>query len=1161
MRLHCFRVGIGFFFAAVAGLFGQEYRATLLGRVLDPSGLAVPGAKVSVTNIDTNIRAVTDANSEGNYTIPFLQPGSYRLRVESAGFKASERSPIELRLDQRARVDVQLELGGTTETVAVTAEAPLLDTASASTGQTLDARRIADLPLPKGVIYHLMALSPGLNRTGTTMSDDNPFDGSIASYAVAGSRDTNLITIDGATSASLIGSGTGAVAFSPPQETVAEMRVQTASFDATQGWTQAANVTLSLKSGTNSPHGSLQYETSRGAWMHNLYFNERDGLPKQDFLYWRLDSALGGPVVIPGVYQGKNKTFFFVGYEKLNQGTVRTQPFTVPAVKHRTGDFSDQLLVGASYQIYNPFSRRSAPNGRFVSDPFAGNIIPQSMISPIANSLLPYWALPNTTGRPDGSQNFNSQHSGQTNYYWAFTTRIDHNFTDRHRLFGSFHRWDRHNIDYDLFQTPATGGAWFVHVRGGALDDVYTFSPTFTMNVRAGYEKYPRTIDSPKPEARNWKYADHGFPAYLDALVPPDIHRMASFGPSGYQGIPAGPVGLTFNVSEIFSYSVNFSKTSGAHSLKFGLEGRTYRENNYAPGTASTGMFSFGTTWTQGPFDNSPASPHGQGLASMLLGLPTGGGMARTDSSADLSRSWAPYFQQDWRVNSRLTLNFGVRWEYEGPTTERFNRTIKDFDVNAALPIAAAVQARYALNPTPEVPPSQFRVQGGLTFAGLGGQSRALWGADKNNVMPRFGFAYSLNRNTVVRGGYGLFYSAGGIRLGNSNQTGFSLTTPLIPSLDGGLSFIATLANPFPNGVQDPPKASQGTMTFVGQGISFFNQKPITPYLQRWQLGIQRQLPGGVLIDALYAGSRGVKLITSRNLNALPNQYLSTSPFRDTARINYLSANLPNPFYPLLPGTSLSGTLVSRQQLLLAYPQFTGINVNTNEGYSWYHSLQVRIERRFAKGFTAQGAYTWSKAMDAIDFLNAADPRPERVISNRDFPHNLTFSGIFELPFGRGRKLLSGSPRSVDLIVGGWNLEAMFRYQSGPALGFGNAIFLGDLKAIPLPADQRTVDRWFNVDAGFERNSALQLGSNLRTLNSRFNGIRGDALNQWDLSAIKRFRVIEGLNAEFRAEFLNAFNQTWLGSVNTTPSNSAFGRVTIENSIPRLMRLGVKVKF
>lgn len=1142
-----------------SALFGQEYRATLMGRVLDSTGAAVPAARVTATNIATGVASTTDTNTEGNYTIPYLQPAEYRVRVECQGFKASERSLIELRTNERVQIDVQMELGAHTDTVNVTAETPLLDVMGASAGQVLEKGGIEDLPFAKGVAYHLMSLSPGLTLRGTAV-EENPYDWSVANFVVSGSSDTSAIAIDGVITGGLI-AGSKPPSFSPPQESVGEFNVQSTAFDAAQGFTQSANLNISIKSGTNAPHGAFYYTLSRPEFTANTYMNTVHGIPKPDASYSRLGGAFGGPVEIPGVYHGKNRTFFFISPERIHLHQIYGRTYTVPTAQERTGNFSDLLNVGSQYQIYDPSTRRTAPNGRYTEDPFPGNIIPSTRISPIGSGLLKYWPSPNLN-TVAGVNNYASPTDGKREWYWAGVARVDHNVSARQRLFVSAHHYHRNNEDAPCFQealkSAGCGLSWVVNTAGAAFDDVYTFGSTFVMDVRAGYERYPRTVDYlPWNQAGSWSYAAAGMPAVLDSYTPDSIRRMPTFGPSGYTAIPSYS-DIRYDVSDIWSPSVNFSKTHGSHTFRFGWEGRMYRANVNAPGKATTGSYTFGTDWTQGPFDNSAASPIGQGLAAMLLGLPTAGEIDRNPTAANRSMALAGFFQEDWRITPKLTLNFGLRYEYTGPTVERYNRSVTGFDPTAPLSIAAQVQANYANNPTAEIPASQFLVRGGLQFAGIGGQSTQLWKADKNNFLPRVGFAYSMNPKTVIRGGYGIYYMVGGIMFATANQTGFSQQNFMVPTLDGGLSFTSTLANPFPNGIQNPLGSTLGAMTFAGKSVSFFNPNLVVPYMQRWQLGMQRQLPGRILVDVSYAGSRGTKLYTTRNLDAIPLKYLSTSLVRDNTTNNYLTTNMANPFYPLLPGTSLSGSVISRSQLLLAYPQFTSVSTSTNEGYSWYHSLQVRVDRRLANGINAQLGYTWSKYMQATTFLNAADPRPERVISSLDFPQSLTGSLIYELPIGRGRKWLGRSSRLVDSIFGNWQLEAVYRYQSGLALGFGDALLAG--QPIALPSDQRNIYQWLNVNA-FVRGSSSQLVNNVVTLSSRFSNIRSDALKQTDLSALKKFTLREGFVAEVRAEFLNAFNVVYLAAPNTTPTSSAFGTITSELGAPRNVNLGLRVRF
>ena len=1133
--------------AAVTVLFGQEYRGSLSGRVMDPSGAVVPGAHLTLTNAATNVRQTTDANADGNYTIPYLQPGFYSLRAESTGFKAFERSPIEVRINAVVQVDVRLELGSATETINVTAETPLLDTGSASVGQTIDSRRLVELPIQQGVPWHMIGLSAGVVKTGTNMLDENPYDGTPTSYSVQGANaGANLITIDGAPA------GRGSPSFTPPQEALGEMRVLTSNFDASQGFTQGANVSVSLKSGTNAPHGSLEwYGGGNGSLIANQYFNVVNGRPKSPSgPYFRRGFTIGGPVYIPKVYNGKNKTFFFVSYEGIHRTQVLTQSFSVPTLKERNGDFSDLLALGPQYQLYDPFSWQPAANGRLSSLPLAGNIIPLNKRSAIGMNLLQFWPLPNAPGNADGSSNFYCNMSGQSNQYWGMTIRWDHNFSERFRMFGSIYRSDRNNQDYNIFQNDVSGDAWHSHPRGGVLDGVYVISPSFIVDGRVGIDRTDLLVAALGKSALNWKYAENGFPAYMDALIDPQIERMPSFGPSGLNGIPPG-ANLSITIVNSFTPSVHFTKTMSTHSMKFGWEMILRQRNAFAPGIGATGSYNFNGAYLRGPLDNTEYGSMGFGLAQMEYGLPTSSAINRVPSAAVQSSAHALFFQEDWRATRRLTLNVGLRYEYWGPASERFDRTIIGFDPTASLPIAAAAQAAYLLHPTPEV--SKLPVQGGLTFAGVGGQPHGLWPANQD-FMPRIGLAYALNEKTIIHAGYGIFYGAGGWEYQNVRQTGFSRTTTTNASLDNGLTYPYPLSNPFPNGVLDPTGASLGAMTSVGSSNTLAAQKPKGLSLQRWEFNLQRELPWRVVVKAGYTGTRQTHLSTNRNLDALPNSYLSKSLVRDQATIDYLSFNIANPFLGLLPGVSLgTNTSVSRSQLLIPYPQFTGLTVDTQQGYGWYHGLLLTAERRMAQGFTVQVSYTYSKAMEASSFLNAGDPLPTEMISSVDRPHYLAISSIYELPIGRGRALLGKMPRLADTLVGGWQIQGVYRFQSGPPLGFNNALLNSSCagwKDIPLPSDKRNYNKWFNTSC-FVTSSGQQLGSNLVTMPSRFSWFRGDALVVLDLAGIKRFRLGEKVSLEFKAEIQNATNREWLGSVNTTPTSGAFGQSGAEQSAPR----------
>ena len=466
-------------------------------------------------------------------------------------------------------------------------------------------------------------------------------------------------------------------------------------------------------------------------------------------------------------------------------------------------------------------------------------------------------------------------------------------------------------------------------------------------------------------------------------------------------------------------------------------------------------------------------------------------------------------------------------------------------------PIAAQAIAAYAKNPLPELAAAQFKVNGGLTFAGASGAPRELWDTRRTNFAPRLGLAWTVTRDTVLRAGYGLFYVPLGADRTNPNLTGYSLTTGLNASLDNGQTYVATLANPFPNGIPPAPGASQGLATYLGRNIGFFRTDNVSPYMQRWSLGIQRQLPKMFFVDITYLGNRGTRLAANRQYDPIPNGALSRSAVRDQPAIDFLSATFPNPFFPL-PGSNIAGTAVARSQLLRPYPQFTSITANDPQGYSWYHSLQAVGERRFQQGFTFQMNYTWSKMMEATGYLNGGDAMPEKVISDLDRTHRFSMSGIWELPFGRGAGPL------MRQVAGGWQLQSTAQMNTGAPLAFGNVIVLPGASVAASGA--QTLDAWFNT-AAFNRDSAQQLASNLRAVSSRFGGVRAPGVQIWDISAVKNFTFAEKWRVQFRAEALNAMNHSNLNPPTLDPTSTLFGKVTSTPGYPRFLHFGLKLTY
>ena len=1142
--------------AGAGTCLAQESRATLLGRVTDSSNAVVPNVTVTATNLATGVSLNTATNGQGNYSLPFLNPGAYRVSAEAKGFKHFVREGIELRVDDRLEVNIALEVGAPTETMTVTGESPLLDTSGASNGQVVDSRRISDIPVPFGVPYFLIQLAPGAGFAYGGHTEDEPYlNTDNVDYAINGARGfTSAITLDGAPNITTYLGNQMVGAFSPPADVVSELKVQTSIFDASIGQTQGGAINVSLKSGTNGLHGTFYEANMNPVLAANNFFSNKAGLPRSNQKSNRWGLSATGPIMIPKVYNGRNRTFFMYAYEALHEKKPRGSILTVPTAKERTGDFSDLLAVGSIYQVYDPATRRAIAGGRYQVDPFPGNILPTSRINPIATNILKYYSLPNTPGTVDGTNNLNRSADTEDAHYYAHIARVDQVIGSKDRMFFRVNAYKRTSFYNNWYRDAATG-EFFIGQSplAGQWDNVYTFGGRTVLDTRYSFTRAIRAYHGLDGNI-GFDLTSLGFPASWANLVPPGQMR--------FPYITIGSFSSTYNGGEFqpkdyHVFAATLNRLTGVHSLKAGMEYRAYQKTDNLTNNTATGELDFGSTWTRGPLDNSPAAPIGQDLASMLLGLPTGGNLTRFDSYAEESTVWGFFVQDDWKASRRLSVSLGLRWEFEGPLTERFNRSVIGFNPTAAQPIAPQVIANYANNPA-AVPLSQFNVAGGLTYAGVGGQPRTLYNTKKDNLMPRVSLAYSLNSKTVIRTGYGWFFSTLGQIRGDVIQTGYTQATSQVPSLDSGLTFVGTMNNPFPNGVLQPSGSSLGAQTYLGNSISFFNPHPLNAYMQRWQFSIQRELPGNTLGEVSYVGNRGTHIEISRNFDALPDNYLSTSPVRDQATINYLGANVPNPFYPLLPGTGLSGQQVARSQLLRPYPQFTGVTATTYDGYSWYHSLQFRGEKRFAQGFTIQGCFTWSKFMQATSYLNAADPSPVKAISDQDYPKIWAFSGIYELPVGKGKRLLGNSNGALQAIVGNWQVEGFYNWQTWSPLGFGDMLFYGNLKDIPL--SNRDPNHWFNT-AGFERNSNNALSNNLVTASPLYPSVRADAYNNWDLAGSKDWKLGERKKVQLRCDFLNAFNHTFFLSPSTNQYSTAFGTVTATNGFARRIQFMLKIFY
>jgi hypothetical protein len=1154
----------------------QESRGAIVGQISDQAGSVIPGARVIVTNLETwqSIRLLS--NERGNYVAPLLQVGPYRLEVEYPGFRRYIRDQLYVRVNDRLQVDVTLELGEVAQMLEIVSGAPAIEVADSSLGQVVDSRRVTELPIAHGNPYQLITLAPGTSFDGDAKLN-RPYEPThIVSYAISGTRaGASDITLDGVANTALGSNGTVSASYVPPADAIAEFRVQTAPFDARAGQGSGGVVNISLKTGTNIAHGAAYFTKMAPEMMANDFFTNRAALPRTDFTYSRWGGSMTGPALLPRLYDGHGRTFFLWAYEGLTDTRPRAPESAIrlPTREERRGDFSQLLALGASYQVYNPLTRRAVPGGHYQADAFPGNVIPASLIDGVARRVLDYVPVPFSEGTTaDHMNNYpEAANEPESTRYYNHVGRVDHSIRDDHRFFVRANIYKRRSLAKDYFHSQATGQDQQFLSRGASADDVYMISPSLVLNVRYGYNRFLRQTQ-PK-YGRGLDLTTLGFPRSLNDAISPKDREFPVFSVGGM--FTTNNIGEDRNM-DTHSLVAAFTKMSGGHSLEFGHEFRAYRHNRYVISTSQSGAYYFDETYTRGPLENSPAAPSGQAMASFLLGLPEPkrSGITRNTSFAEQSTAWMFYFQDRWRVTRKLNLTLGLRYELEGPMTERYNRSVRGLDSTALLPQSDAARAAYeelyAVTPTPELPPDSFVLRGGLTFAGVGGMMpRTLWERIGTNLMPRIGIAYSLDAKTAIRSGYGIYFAPLGVRRGDVYQNGFSRSTPMIVT-QNNLDFTATLSGPFPDGILEPLGAAGGILTDIGNNISFFNTRPKAPYMQRWQVSIQREFLRDTVIDVGYVGNRGTRLETETmgstaisagvGLNVVPVEYLSGSPLRDQANIttsSYLGANLTSPFQGLPGMGSLSASsTITRENLLKPFPQFGTMTSSDNAGYSWYHALQAKLERRYTAGLTLGAVYTWSKFMEGVTYLNAGDVAPFEAVSGQDHKHLVSVSAIYELPLGRGRRLLSGAGKYTDMAVNGWQIQGIYTLQSGSPLLWLDTTMLG---SGPVHGG-RNVDRWL-ATGPFLTDSALKPQRHYRSWPLRFSDLRADATNNWDLSAIKKLNINERITLQFRGEFLNAFNHPRFKAPNMDPYNRAFGQVSDTSAYPRQIQAGVKVTF
>ena len=1225
MCKYAFRRGaavLALILAMMVGVSAQESRGALSGSVTDPNGAALPGATVELKNVETNITATATTNEAGSYSFPLVNPGRYTLSVTAAGFATASREGIEIRVSEKLTLDVPMQVTGVGETVTTIASAPVLETGSVSTGTVIDQKQIRELPLIDGSPYQLATLAPGISYTGNPSVGYSPTsNGNLAAFRANGATGPNQVTLDGSPNFAI----DGGVGFSPPSEATQEFKVQTNAFDAQQGYTASATVNTAIKSGTNDLHGAAYYFNRDRNRTANNFFSNKENRDRPERTYHRFGGTLGGPIYLPKLYNGRDRSFFFFAYERLKDNQAEPQLFTVPTAAFRSGDFSALLNTTCTSagnpvcptRIYDPLSAQAT--GTVSRTAFTGNIIPTARLNPVAVAYLNLYPLPNATGNADGTNNYFSNQIRHSNYR-SWITRLDHKINDRNSIYGkyyhSFNPEDRNNWT----GTPLTQGFEYRTNDGASLDWTSTLSNTMVLDIRTNLSRF---VQERRP-ATEFDPASLGFSTAALAVM------------NGYDYIPrfdirtydqTRPIRSTLGASRsdwnggllrpfyVFSAQPSLTQIHGNHSFRYGYDYRVLRENFSTNGYQGGRFFFDGlyttvdlTTTTNNNNQtnvNRNRNTYGRDVAAFLLGIPTASTAQSLIDTTGINYSAQSqyhgfFFHDDWRVSPKLTLNLGLRYELELGLTERYNRFIRGFDTETASPINDAARAAYttAYNANPSnflIAPADFRVTGGVQYAG--DDNRALWDADKKTWQPRLGAAYQLDDKTVLRAGFGIFMAPYRILPDDLRQVGFNAQTPFIPTNNQGRTFIATLSNPFPNGLQPAFGTTRGLLTSVGQelGASDAGLVPSdrkNAKFNRLIVGFQRELPGQFVVEANYVSSWGYDMAVNRNLNFVPRQFLAdlsnvtditTATNLDAAANTRLSTNVTNPFLnnsqlAAIGSSFATATTQTRGQLAVRFPQFTNVYVQEYNGSNRYNALQLQGMKRFSRDTSFNVTYTYSKLREQLSYLNPSDTELEDRIGTDDRPHRFTLAVVYGIPVGRERRFGKDMNRFVDAFIGGWQLNGTYEWQQGQPILFSQAFYYaGDISQVESRAAQGNGSgRKYGInDPGLPNlpvfvtpdgtpfaNSILRLSSSsLRTLPTTLDNLRHMPFKSVNLSLTKNFRMGEGRNLQVRAEALNAFNSPYFIDLSADPTNASFGTYNTQRNNPRDIQIGAKFTF
>lgn len=1118
-------------------LSAQQFEGSVTGTVKDSTGAVIRDAAVTATNTKTQVAFHTTTNAEGSYSILLLPIGSYELSVEEAGF-AKSLQHYELHGNDHLQIDVALVPGATSTTVTVQSEVPLLEATTGDSGLTVSDAQVHDLPTLGRNTFALATLTPGVTvQQGQPANvSQRPFDNGGYDYlTVNGGRPfTAEATIDGLANTANEQASVSQISnvnFVPAPDMTSEFRVQSSVYDAQYGRTGGGIISMNLRSGTNQFHG-VAYDYFRNSVLNANDFADNLAGKKRPVIHWSQPGLeVDGPVFIPKLYDGRNRTFFMFGWEQVRTTTPNPSYSTVPTQLELAGDFSQSLTGSQPAVIYDPLTTTQNEDGSYSRTVFANSQIPSGRINPVAAQIASLLPAANVAGAGN-SNNLFAGPNNDTDAYDAFAYRVDHNINAAHRLAFVYLYSDRHEtrggLGYAKAITPD-----YEHFRtnyGAHITWNWVITPTLISSFGVGWNEHRFAITN---QQSSYDISSLGFPSYMSDSPAPALFPRISM--SGYTTFGNAGYGTgSLNTNDTYDLRETLIKTFSRHNLSFGGEIRPMRDNR--SNAAGNSNFGFGRDFTQAnPLASDAVS--GNGFASFLLGYADSGSASQSPRFAYRENYYAAFVQDSWRATDRLTLTLGLRWDTESPLYDANGQQNTGFDPNAAYTFA------------------DTNLKGEVLYSENGGPSKA-YNWDFNNFGPRLGFAYRPSQSFVVRGGYGILYSP---VFDAPSSTGFTASTSYVASNDNLLTpaLPVALSNPYPTGFIKPAGSSSN---LNGQGGWNYWDKDSwkIPRTQQFSLGYEIQLPRRTVVDMHYVGQ-----ITSNLLNGRNQNFTSVA---DLALGSALNNPVPNPFAGLLPGTSLNAATMTLQQSLLPYPQYTSFSRYFANGTSKYNGLQMRLEKRFSDGLQFQVGYTWSKNM-IQGYLNDQDTALRNWIDPLGVPQMLTFSGGYQLPFFAHTEhgLLRQS-------LGGWSTNLIFIAMSGKLYGAPGGV---QSTGIDPHIQHPTSKHYFNTctvtvsgalqNCTYETQPAWSVTKpyTLNQLNPYYGEFRSSVPPSINFSIFKTFPIHDTFNLQFRAEAFNLTNTPQFGGPDTGVNSSTFGARTnyAQSNIPRNVQFALKLHF